>query len=49
MLKQKDGLDPSFHMDGCRPLAQGEFNKEVREALERAGMNGRFIWDTVLE
>ena len=25
------------------PLTQGEFNKEVREALESAGMDRRFI------
>ena len=29
MLKRKDGPGPSFKMDGCRPLTQGEFNKEV--------------------
>ena len=43
MLKRKNGPGPFFQMDGCRPLTQGEFNKKVREALESAGMDGRFI------
>ena len=29
MLKRKDGPGHFFKMDGCRPLTQGEFNKEV--------------------
>ena len=38
MLKRKDRPGPFFQMDRCRPLTQGEFNKEVREAFESAGM-----------